>query len=80
MSNDKVFSKKILILLSLALIIVLIGSIFIQYNQQLEKRNIDFISTVNNEVKKSLNKKIFEIEGSIISLASFYQASEDFTT
>ena len=80
MKKEKVFTKQHIVLISLTIFILLFLSIFIQYKYQIFLKNNAFTSKVHSEIKKSLNKKIFEIEGSITSLASFYQASEDFST
>ena len=55
-------------------------SVFVQYKLQLGELKNKFTSHVQTDLKKTLNKSIYEIEGSLISLTSFYQASDKFTT
>ena len=80
MTSNSVFSKKqILVLLLLSLSILIIFTIY-QYNSQVNKNNNISTNIVNNEIQKSLDKKIFEIEGTITSLSSFYHSSNNFTS
>jgi len=80
MNSKVVFSKKQLYLIVfISFIFLLIFTIY-QSQSQINKRNNFSSNIVSNEIQKSLNKEIFEIEGTITSLSSFYHSSNNFNS
>jgi len=80
MNINKIFSKtQIYIFIFLTIFITLIFTA-LQVKLQLDKNHYNFSQKVNNEIKKSLNKDLFAIEGTITSLSNFYQASDTFSS
>jgi len=71
--------KKIYVVIFTVILVTLLFTIF-QYKLQINDSKNIFLQKVNNEIKKSLHKKVFEIEGTIKSLSNFYQASNSFSS
>jgi signal transduction histidine kinase len=80
MQYQKVFSSRFVLFISLISLVLLSLNFYIQYKNQLQVKSNEFNNIIKTQVEKNINKKIFEIEASITSLASFYQSSDDFTT
>jgi len=80
MNSNLLFSKRKIYFIGLIVLSVSLLFTIFQYKSQINDNKNIFLKKVNNEIKKSLHKKVFEIEGTIKSLSNFYQASNSFSS
>ena len=77
---NKIFSTKQIYLIAFISSLIIILFVVSIYTVQISKLKITYNNKILTQINKNFNKQIYEIEASLNSLRSFYQASDDFST